>query len=137
MLESFWKKELSDGLVELGTDSMIHNKEASWTRGRQDIISVQLTFNRSFIHLISRLEGPSSSWDQQDGYCFSANKGQSFRISRSISCSINDNNYLLETKHPLGFRLELNKKKGIPIPEGVSSIVCSIDINGRVVYTWR
>jgi hypothetical protein len=33
-----WRKEFADGQVEIGTDHMVRNGEASWSNGRQDDI---------------------------------------------------------------------------------------------------
>lgn len=137
MPNNFWKKELLDGSIELGTDSMILKKKASWTKGRQDIISVIITLNDKFIHLISSPSPNLSSWKQLDNYCFSTNRSSSLLLSREISCSINNNKYLKINYLHKGVKFELNKLDGVPIPKDASQIVCIIDINGRVKNIWR
>ena len=136
MPESYWKKTLIDGSTETGTDSMIKNKLASWTKGRQDIISVELSFvGKTIILQCPPGEGEPDSWKQFDNFVFNPSTGSSVRLSREVHCT---NNWLcasIEERPDGAYVFTLNDKKGIPSVDG-NCFVCSIEIDGTVKYSW-
>lgn len=82
-MESFWKKELVDGTIELGTDTMVSLGQASWTKGRQDITQVMLFFSGRLVSV--RSECPDKCrWRVLDHNVCSAITGKDTRIERII-----------------------------------------------------
>jgi len=88
MKESCWVKTLKDGDTEFGSDVYIERGEASWTRGRQDIISTSLDYVGKRVELrCSSVEGTCAEWKQEDRMIFGASVGKSYRIRREVSCT--------------------------------------------------
>lgn len=141
MQESYWEKTLADGSKEIGTDSMIDNKIASWTRGRQDIRSASLAFQNNKL-TISRYPkyGHFAKWKQLDNFAFNPATASSKRLSREVWCSVEGSSHLRAVKvfdRAVSFSLERESFPGsIPIPPGITWLVCSIGIDGKVNYRW-
>ncbi len=142
MPESYWRKTLSDNSIEFGHDSNIDKKLASWTRGRQDIVSTKVSFGSSSISITSSpKDNKLSEWGQYDNFSFSAGSGVHTRLSREIRCSVNGYTRLCITKDTAGVykitNYELNDNIGIHVPSNARYLVCQIEIDGKVNHEWR
>jgi len=134
MKESFWEKDLLDGSKELGTDSMIDRKAASWTRGRQDIVSVTLFFANTKVTLQSPpVNGEVAKWEQYDGCIFNSSTGKSSVIAREIRCSSHHHSCVLGMRRGRNeITYTLDDKVGSNLPEDSNTFICRIESDGRV-----
>ncbi len=135
-MEDFWEKKLADGTVEIGTNSRIEKKLASWTQGRQDIVEATLSFGQGF-HKVTlscpKKDGKLASWEQLDYSVFRPATGASQVLGRSISCTTNGYKFVgvgtdpqTGTKH-----FDLSDEYGyIAIPHKAEAIVCKVGPTG-------
>lgn len=85
-----WIKKFEDDTVELGYDSLIEEKKASWTRGRQDRITcVRLRHDDLFISIKSDVPGEYHQYDEYESSAF----GETKLIERVIMCKADDRFY--------------------------------------------
>jgi hypothetical protein len=138
MNESYWKKKLSDGSFELGTDSMIQNRTASWTKGRQDIIHVTLFFAGKIVEVnCSSKDRNLGHWQQYDNFVFRPSVGTSTRVSRELRCMTTWRCVSLDRPLNNRYIFTLNDYNGCLSEEKKDHcLVCSIKIDGKVNYTW-
>lgn len=136
-----WRKKLTDSSFELGLDEDIEKGFASWTKGRQDIVSALLSFNKKSIEVKTQDTFPFDKCEQYDNFCFDPTTGISTRISRELRCSINGYKKINEIKDMANIynvtSFILNNDYGQQIPNGVTTLVCRIEIDGTVSIIWR
>jgi hypothetical protein len=138
MTDSFWKKLLADGSSELGTDSLIEDKVASWTLGRQDIVSTILTFNGMGISLsCPERSGELAVWKQKDGYSMSFSSGKATRLHREVECSTNGYKYVAMNYSNGLMDFTLNDREGVHLPPETVSVICAIRSDGKVGLRFR
>ena len=138
MTESFWQKKLIDGSFEQGSDSAIKEGKASWTRGRQDIESVFLSFAGQQV----KLECPSfkdlcAEWKQSDHNVYSTIEGRTFRHAREVRCRP-----LVGRKFGIAKRGEecwviVGNEGPHCLPAGKEWITCTIRSDGRIIIGWE
>jgi len=129
MQESYWMKQLLDGAKELGTDSLITQGKASWSRGRQDILSVTLSFAGTTLRLdcLEALE-----WKQFDNYIYSVARGGAFRTSREIICRPKMARGIIIRHKNNEVEIEINPRLGgTKLPGGTEALSVCILSNGR------
>lgn len=138
MQESFWAKHLSNGGTEQGTDEAIEKKLASWTRGRQNIISTLLSFAGSTICLqCSPKNQRLAAWKQIDNFVFNPSTGKSERLSREVWCSPNGYQFWdVRRCHDGTMFYSFNDEAGTPVPDYAQFLVCFISADGRVSSRW-
>jgi len=143
MYESLWTEILFDGTIELGTDTMIKNHLASWSRGRQDISEASLFYRGTKLTVSANPKIKEGLFKQFDTFEFNSSSGKSTRLSRSFSLPCAGYKYFtykVITSSPENFRgefiIQLNNENGSLIPEDASKIVCSIRFDGNVYHRW-
>lgn len=141
MPESYWEKRLSDNTLERGTDQMIQDKLASWTKGRQDIMSARLCYAGTAVTIFRfGKDGEFADWKQLDNFVFNPGTGETTRLSRELWCSTEGRPFLHAVRivdGPASFSLEEKAYRGcIAVPESASYLVCSIARDGKVKYRW-
>ena len=140
MNESYWRKTLADGSFEFGKDSDIQRQLASWTRGRQDIIATRIFLSgRNLVLRCVPKEG-LATWHQRDNFCANLSSNVTKRLSREVECTTKGCTRLWVT-HDMAniYKMtiyDLNNERGELVPEGASSLVCRIGIDGRVDHEW-
>jgi hypothetical protein len=137
-MNNFWKKYLSDGTFELGSDVMIKEKIASWSSGRQDIISTEISFGENILEVnTSSVNTKLSKWEQYDNFIFSASMGRSIMLSRTLKCSLDGYSFFYIKKSSQSKTIVfLDNVKGDPIPKNKNFLICSIKEDGSIVYQW-
>lgn len=83
----YWVKIFDDGTTEVGTDSAIASKQASWSRGRlQDIVRVDLATRYN----AATLQVGQTEWHQFDRFIATVQEGQlqSQLVYRAIQAKI-------------------------------------------------
>lgn len=86
---SMWVKHFIDGTKEIGTDSDIQKKEASWSRGRLENISYVEISNKI---VLASLSVPNTEWHHFDHFIVGVDLGKpsSQRVLRVIQAKIKD-----------------------------------------------
>ena len=140
-MTDYWKKTLSDNSVEVGTDQDILAKKASWTRGRQDILSVELWFNGHQVTLSSSCLS-SLNWKQVDQYIASFQNHGSKRVAREIGCPTEDMKYFhvsydKDSSLKTTVHITLNNTIGTKIPDNTEFIICKIFPNGQIQISFE
>jgi len=144
MYESLWVKTLFDKTIELGTDTMIKNNLASWSRGRQDILEASLFYRGTKLTVSANPKIKEGSFKQFDTFEFNSSSGESKRLSRSFSLPCagykyfvhKTNSYFSAENFKSEFIIQLNNESGFLVPEDASKIVCSIQFDGNVYHRW-
>jgi len=138
----FWNKVLSDGSIEDGSDDLVQKGEASWTKGRQDIVTAYISIDHHILEVKNIVEPDCIlQWEQFDNCIFNSVTGQSIRYAREIRCPISFKTKLLITKNNIGteqhIRFYLNNRIGINVPRSKTTLICRIFRDGKVVHSWR
>jgi hypothetical protein len=137
-MNNFWKKILSDGVIEIGTDSMIKNGHASWTNGRQDITSVEISNNGFLLKVsISPEVKTLPQWKQYDNYVYHAGLGISFLLSRTVTCSIQQFRTFTIDKISDQAIVLLGNSYGDLIPANSKFLECTVTTDQDFFIRWR
>lgn len=139
-MESFWKKELVDGTIELGTDTMVSLGQASWTKGRQDIQRVMLHFAGKIVWV--RADRPEQcKWRLLDRNTCSAMTGENKRVERFLEVSFGDHKMLRRWDLSLPgpqtfFEFHLNDWLGIEL-SGHKKVLFRIGSDGTLSVEYK
>lgn len=135
-MESFWKKELVDGTIELGTDTMVSSGQASWTKGKQDIIQASIYFAGRVVCI--RRDTKASglvAWRQLDRNTWSVIEGRGRRTSRFLEVPVLGCPFLRRTEYLSSIpwtTFELNDRSGTEVPFDTKALRCEVLADGSL-----
>ena len=133
-----WIKYFSDSSTEIGSDFLIQNKQASWSKGRLDsIIKVQIISNNYTVELCG-----SGNWWQSDDFIAKIHQ-QPIRIRRRIQKQIFDTDcFIVADIKPEGTAISVcdilniaDSKKFYKIPRSYVGCWCVVEINEQTLKT--
>lgn len=134
-MDIYWEKKLSDGTTELGTQSMIDEGKASWTKGRHDIFSVEMTFAGKKLIISAPYKRVATKWKQFDRW--SVSPGQKpVMVGRALICSSVEYSYVKILRTESGVVCNFSNSEGDPIPPQ-NELVCYITAEGDIVLRTR
>jgi len=129
----FWEKVLVDGSLETGTDKKIQARKASWTKGRQDIVSSVVSLNGRKVALTCpEINGRTASWRQLDHNIMSLQSNMCIRTAREVACSPLEYKFVAVKKEEKEAFFCLNNESGVQIPKNTEMVIASIDLHGAV-----
>jgi hypothetical protein len=138
MTESFWTKKLIDGSSELGSDSLIEARKASWTRGRQDIEEVTLFFaGQKIVFRCPSFGGLCAEWKQTDQNIFSTIQGKTFRCARQVKCRPLSSRHFGVASGSNCSWIIVGEEGPCLLPEGKEWICCTIKSDGSIMVGWE
>jgi hypothetical protein len=128
-----WIKVLADGTTEYGYDKDIQDKGASWTKGRQDIVSAVVTLGNRKVSLVCpMINNRVGTWEQLDHYICSLNLGEGKRIARELSCNTLEHKFLQISVLDDSIVFNVNSLAGKPIPDNTNRVYILLKDSGQI-----